>query len=124
MKRVELRLDRVELEGLISSKLPLFCFLQLKVPIGSNNVCVHLRKGFFFQICIRLCDFIHIMFINTKELISTSFKPSTIEGRINYKIVHRGKSKTNFKEYWFKLTGNLLFYFSLNSYGGIKGNVS
>jgi len=62
------------------------------------------------------------MLINTKELISTSFKPATIEGRINYRIVQRGKSKTNFKEYWFKLTGNLLFYFSLNSYGGIKGN--
>jgi len=62
------------------------------------------------------------MFINTKELISTSFKPAIIEGRINYKIVQRGKSKTNFKEYWFKLTGNLLFYFGLNSHGGIKGN--
>lgn len=46
-----------------------------------------------------------------------------IEGRINYRIVQHGKYKGSFKEYWFKLTGNLLFYFNLNSFGGIKGNV-
>lgn len=66
------------------------------------------------------------MHINGKELISTSFKPATIEGRINYKAVQQGKSivkSGSFKEFWFKLTGNLLFYFGLNSYGGIKGNV-
>lgn len=65
------------------------------------------------------------MRVNDKELIATSFKPSTIEGRINYKVVLSGKIKgSSFKEYWFKLIGNLLFYFSLNSFGGIKGNVS
>ncbi len=66
------------------------------------------------------------MHINGKELVSTSFKPATIEGRINYKAVQQGKSVVksgSFKEFWFKLTGNLLFYFGLNSYGGIKGNV-
>ncbi|EFX81319.1 hypothetical protein DAPPUDRAFT_303400 [Daphnia pulex] len=62
------------------------------------------------------------MHVNGKELITTSFKPATIEGRINYRVLHPGKSKGNFKEFWFKLTGNLLFYFGLNNFGGIKGN--
>lgn len=62
------------------------------------------------------------MHVNGKELITTSFKTATIEGRMNYKVLHPGKSKTNFKEFWFKLTGNLLFYFGLNNFGGIKGN--
>lgn len=64
------------------------------------------------------------MLVNDRELIATSLKPGTIEGRINYKVVQRGKSKSSFKEFWFKLTGNLLFYFTLNNFGGIKGNVS
>ena len=66
------------------------------------------------------------MHVNGKELISASFKPATIEGRINYKAIQANKSSyktSGFKEFWFKLTGNLLFYFSLNSFGGIKGNV-
>jgi hypothetical protein len=61
--------------------------------------------------------------VNERELISTSSKPAVTEGRLNYRVIQRGKSKPNFKEFWFKLLGNLLFYFNLNSHGGIKGNV-
>ncbi len=64
--------------------------------------------------------------VNNRELTGASFKPARLEGRLGYGVTkgHGFLSRIQFKEYWFKLLGNLLFYFGLNSHGGIKSSVS
>ncbi|KAG0428857.1 hypothetical protein HPB47_024190, partial [Ixodes persulcatus] len=56
------------------------------------------------------------MRFNEKEMAGVATKQADKEGRLN----HRNLSfREVFKERWFKLKGNLLFYFRLNEYGGV-----
>ncbi|XP_015585112.1 pleckstrin homology domain-containing family J member 1 [Cephus cinctus] len=55
------------------------------------------------------------MKFNEKELAEASSGPAELEGRLNHKRAH----KSGFKERWFKLKGNLLFYFNTNEFGQI-----
>ncbi|XP_050464436.1 pleckstrin homology domain-containing family J member 1-like [Cataglyphis hispanica] len=55
------------------------------------------------------------MRFNDKELAEASFGPADLEGRLNHKRAH----KSVFKEKWFKLRYNLLFYFNINDLGQI-----
>lgn len=55
------------------------------------------------------------MRFNDKELAEVSFGPADLEGRLNHKRAH----KSVFKEKWFKLRYNLLFYFNINDLGHI-----
>lgn len=55
------------------------------------------------------------MKFNEKELAEASNGPADIEGRLNHKRAH----KSGFKEKWFKLRCNLLFYFNINELGQI-----
>ena len=55
------------------------------------------------------------MKFNEKELAEASNGPADIEGRLNHKRAH----KSGFKEKWFKLRCNLLFYFNINELGHI-----
>lgn len=57
------------------------------------------------------------MRFNDKELAEASFGPPDFEGRLNHKRAH----KSVFKEKWFKLRYNLLFYFNINDLGQIDG---
>lgn len=77
------------------------------------------------------------MRVNEKELLSAATQIADKEGRMNYKApgFREGFLKfhpsplelininiyfcTVYKERWFKIKGNLLFYFKLNEYGGI-----
>ncbi|KAF7998185.1 hypothetical protein HCN44_009583 [Aphidius gifuensis] len=56
------------------------------------------------------------MKFNEKELIDASKAAPQLEGRLNYKQAH----KSVFKERWFKLMGNLLFYFNINEFGNVE----
>lgn len=56
------------------------------------------------------------MRFNEKEMTGVAAEKPDKEGRLN----HRNLSfREVFKERWFKLKGNLLFYFRLNEYGGV-----
>lgn len=56
------------------------------------------------------------MRFNEKEMAAVAAGVADKEGRLN----HRNLSFTEvFKERWFKLKGNLLFYFRLNKHGGL-----
>ncbi|XP_078038654.1 pleckstrin homology domain-containing family J member 1 isoform X2 [Augochlora pura] len=55
------------------------------------------------------------MKFNEKELAKASSGPADLEGRLNHKRAH----KSGFKEKWFKLRYNLLFYFNINELGQI-----
>uniref|UniRef100_A0A2R5LEU9 Pleckstrin homology domain-containing family J member 1 n=1 Tax=Ornithodoros turicata TaxID=34597 RepID=A0A2R5LEU9_9ACAR len=56
------------------------------------------------------------MRFNEKEMATVAAGVADKEGRLN----HRSLSfREVFKERWFKLKGNLLFYFRLNEYGGV-----
>ncbi|XP_012534968.2 pleckstrin homology domain-containing family J member 1 isoform X2 [Monomorium pharaonis] len=55
------------------------------------------------------------MRFNDRELAEASFGPANLEGRLNHKRAH----KSVFKEKWFKLRHNLLFYFNINDLGHI-----
>ncbi|KAK6624857.1 hypothetical protein RUM44_011721 [Polyplax serrata] len=59
------------------------------------------------------------MKFNNKELADLSFGAATIEGRLHYKKLHGGYSHSGFKEKWFKLRANILFYFNLSESGQI-----
>nr|XP_018903124.1 PREDICTED: pleckstrin homology domain-containing family J member 1-like [Bemisia tabaci] len=62
------------------------------------------------------------MRVNDKCLIEYSLSQPDFEGRLNYKkIVNGGSySQKGFKERWFKLKANLLFYFKINDLGQIE----
>ncbi|XP_012258620.1 pleckstrin homology domain-containing family J member 1-like [Athalia rosae] len=55
------------------------------------------------------------MKFNERELVQASVGPADLEGRLNHKRAH----KSGFKEKWFKLRSNLLFYFNINDLGQI-----
>ncbi|XP_008544295.1 pleckstrin homology domain-containing family J member 1-like [Microplitis mediator] len=52
---------------------------------------------------------------NEKELIEISRGIGELEGRLNHKRAH----KSVFKERWFKLKSNLLFYFNITELGQV-----
>uniref|UniRef100_T1JKC9 PH domain-containing protein n=1 Tax=Strigamia maritima TaxID=126957 RepID=T1JKC9_STRMM len=56
------------------------------------------------------------MKVNDKELATIAGSPADKEGRLN----HKGNSHRDvYREKWFKLKGNLLFYYRLNEYGAV-----
>ncbi|XP_014670431.1 PREDICTED: pleckstrin homology domain-containing family J member 1-like [Priapulus caudatus] len=55
------------------------------------------------------------MKFNDKDLAEVAFKPADKEGRLSYKP----PSHNSYRERWFKLKGNLLFYFRTNEFGAI-----
>ncbi|XP_076638630.1 pleckstrin homology domain-containing family J member 1 [Colletes latitarsis] len=67
------------------------------------------------QECLQYKLFFIIMKFNEKELAEASNGPADLEGRLNHKRAH----KSVFKERWFKLRCNLLFYFNINELGQI-----
>ncbi|XP_041975620.1 uncharacterized protein LOC121730578 [Aricia agestis] len=56
---------------------------------------------------------------NTRELALLSDQPCVIEGRLNYKKVYNGsyRNPAAFKERWFRLIKNYLFYFKISEMG-------
>ncbi|CAH0405464.1 unnamed protein product [Chilo suppressalis] len=56
---------------------------------------------------------------NIRELAHLSDQPCTIEGRLNYKKITNGgyRNQTVFKERWFRLINNYLFYFKISEMG-------
>lgn len=57
------------------------------------------------------------MRFNERDLIYVASLKSDREGRLNYRSPNAFRE--GYKERWFKLKGNLLFYFRLNGYGGV-----
>uniref|UniRef100_A0A1B6KP66 Pleckstrin homology domain-containing family J member 1 n=1 Tax=Graphocephala atropunctata TaxID=36148 RepID=A0A1B6KP66_9HEMI len=63
------------------------------------------------------------MRFNDRELVTLSSAEADLEGRLNYKKTpsgNFGQSGSGFKERWFKLKYNLLFYFKINELGHIE----
>ncbi|XP_063616816.1 uncharacterized protein LOC134790006 [Cydia splendana] len=56
---------------------------------------------------------------NVRELAHLSDQPCVIEGRLNYKKVSNGgyRNQAVFKERWFRLINNYLFYFKISEMG-------
>ncbi|XP_045494493.1 uncharacterized protein LOC123693439 [Colias croceus] len=55
---------------------------------------------------------------NLKELALLSDKPCIMEGRLNYKKISGNyRNQTAYKERWFRLINNYLFYFKINEMG-------
>ncbi|XP_035442076.2 sesquipedalian-1 [Spodoptera frugiperda] len=56
---------------------------------------------------------------NIRELAQLSDQPCVIEGRLNYKKISNGsyRNQTVFKERWFRLINNYLFYFKISEMG-------
>ncbi|XP_047024745.1 sesquipedalian-1-like [Helicoverpa zea] len=56
---------------------------------------------------------------NIRELAHLSDQPCVIEGRLNYKKVSNGgyRNQAVFKERWFRLINNYLFYFKISEMG-------
>ncbi|XP_030026832.2 uncharacterized protein LOC115444958 [Manduca sexta] len=56
---------------------------------------------------------------NIRELAQLSDQPCIIEGRLNYKKISNGsyRNQTVFKERWFRLIKNYLFYFKISEMG-------
>ncbi|XP_052746402.1 uncharacterized protein LOC112054180 [Bicyclus anynana] len=56
---------------------------------------------------------------NIRELALLSDKPCIVEGRLNYKKVSNGsyRNQAVFKERWFRLINNYLFYFKISEMG-------
>lgn len=62
------------------------------------------------------------MRFNDKELVHVSLGEADLEGRLNYRKTPSGNFSQSggvFKERWFKLKCNLLFYFKINEFGQI-----
>ncbi|XP_067002267.2 pleckstrin homology domain-containing family J member 1 [Anabrus simplex] len=60
------------------------------------------------------------MRFNDKELAEIGIGPVDLEGRLNHRRPTSGNfSQSGFKERWFKLKANLLFYFRINEVGKI-----
>ncbi|XP_072944830.1 uncharacterized protein [Epargyreus clarus] len=56
---------------------------------------------------------------NIRELALLSDKPCVMEGRLNYKKISNGsyRNQAVFKERWFRLINNYLFYFKISEMG-------
>ncbi|OWR54012.1 uncharacterized protein LOC116779139 [Danaus plexippus] len=56
---------------------------------------------------------------NVREIAQLSDKPCIMEGRLNYKKVANGsyRNQAVFKERWFRLINNYLFYFKISDMG-------
>ncbi|XP_047984917.1 uncharacterized protein LOC125225313 [Leguminivora glycinivorella] len=56
---------------------------------------------------------------NVRELAHLSDQPCVIEGRLNYKKISNGgyRNQAVFKERWFRLINNYLFYFKISEMG-------
>lgn len=56
---------------------------------------------------------------NVRELAQLSDQPCVIEGRLNYKKISNGsyRHQAVFKERWFRLINNYLFYFKISEMG-------
>lgn len=56
---------------------------------------------------------------NIRELAQLSDQPCVIEGRLNYKKISNGgyRNPSVFKERWFRLVNNYLFYFKISEMG-------
>uniref|UniRef100_T1I452 Pleckstrin homology domain-containing family J member 1 n=1 Tax=Rhodnius prolixus TaxID=13249 RepID=T1I452_RHOPR len=62
------------------------------------------------------------MRFNERQMILVSHQKADFEDRLNYKkvtIVLGNSQNKGFKELWFKLIYNLLFYFKFNEFGQI-----
>jgi hypothetical protein len=60
------------------------------------------------------------MRFNDKELALLSTRTADRDGRMYHKHLNNSStSREGYKERWFKLIGNLLFYFKVNEYGGL-----
>lgn len=60
------------------------------------------------------------MRFNDKELVDIGTGPAELEGRLNHRRATGGNfNQSGFKERWFKLKSNLLFYFRINELGKI-----
>ncbi|XP_059485980.1 pleckstrin homology domain-containing family J member 1-like [Neocloeon triangulifer] len=63
------------------------------------------------------------MRFNEKEMADYGCSPGTVfEGRLNYKVPAGNFSQAVFKERWFKLKSNLLFYFRFTEFGSVDAN--
>ncbi|RWS22225.1 pleckstriny domain-containing family J member 1-like protein [Leptotrombidium deliense] len=60
------------------------------------------------------------MKLNEREISDFSTGAGDKEGKIYHKTCTHGSFNHSFKERWFKLKGNLLFYYKVNEYGGIN----
>ncbi|XP_050422276.1 pleckstrin homology domain-containing family J member 1-like [Adelges cooleyi] len=60
------------------------------------------------------------MRFNSKELIHVSHSNPVLEGRMSYAKLSNGYPTKGFKERWFRLKHNLLFYFKMNSVGHVE----
>ncbi|XP_054162369.1 pleckstrin homology domain-containing family J member 1-like [Oppia nitens] len=58
------------------------------------------------------------MRFNERELVVYSSGSAVKEGRIYHKNANSG-FREGYKERWFKLKGNLLFYYRVNEFGGV-----
>ena len=60
------------------------------------------------------------MRFNDKELATFAAGTAERDGRMYHKhLSNSSSSREGYKERWFKLCGNLLFYFKVNEYGGV-----
>lgn len=62
------------------------------------------------------------MKLNGREMVAfASHKKCDRDGRMYYKVLYSPSqaSSDGMKEKWFKLKGNLLFYYKINEYGGL-----
>ncbi|XP_066976151.1 pleckstrin homology domain-containing family J member 1-like [Macrobrachium rosenbergii] len=62
------------------------------------------------------------MRFNSSELIDFALPAGEQEGRLTHKPPPRTLYDTAFKERWFKLRANCLFYYRLNEFGGVDKN--
>ncbi|XP_022172950.1 pleckstrin homology domain-containing family J member 1-like isoform X2 [Myzus persicae] len=59
------------------------------------------------------------MRFNNKEMIHVSHSNPALEGRMSYAKMSNGYASKGFKERWFRLKYNLLFYFKINGFGQV-----
>ncbi|CAH1709792.1 pleckstrin homology domain-containing family J member 1-like [Aphis gossypii] len=59
------------------------------------------------------------MRFNNREMIHISHSNPVLEGRMSYAKLSNGYSSKGFKERWFRLKYNLLFYFKINGFGQV-----
>ncbi|KAL5239924.1 hypothetical protein ACI65C_007334 [Semiaphis heraclei] len=59
------------------------------------------------------------MRFNNKEMVHISHSNPVLEGRMSYAKMSNGYTSKGFKERWFRLKYNLLFYFKINGFGQV-----
>ncbi|CAL4126615.1 unnamed protein product [Meganyctiphanes norvegica] len=62
------------------------------------------------------------MRFNSADFKTFSEQPGDHEGRLTYKPPPRTLYDSAYKERWFKLKSNFLFYYRLNEFGGVEKN--